>query len=389
MTENQNLSKTALYEKHVALEATMADVAGWSMPLSYRSVLDEVGEVRSRAGIFDMTHIARIRIRGDGTLSLLERVCTHDVAHQEDDTAAATLLCNDRGGIIDVCHLLRLEDCWLLLASPINRAKVLEYLQPLAGQFGAKVDDQTQKGTMVSLCGPAAAAALDKVLPEMVSTLGAGAAKSGSMMMARYIVARVNFTGLWELLVILPSMFASQAWRFITEKAGKSVIRPAGLAARDVLRIEAGLPIYGHEVNETIDPFTAGLGGLVAMDHDFVGSAALKELSGKSPARKQVGIVLEEIPEASTLNLAADISEPAKQPAGIFIPRQGAIVSRPDGSEAGTVTSGTYSPALGRIVAMAYVSADVASPESQIFIVQDGTNHAGKVVSLPFVHVGQ
>lgn len=380
----------------------MADIAGWEMPLAYRGVLEEVAQVRSHAGVFDMSHLARFRIRGDGGLAMLERLCTHDVAHQEDDTAVATLMLNDQGGIVTDGVLVRLEDQWLLVCPPINRAKVLEYLQGWADQHDAKLDDQTGKSAVISLAGPAAAAVLDKVLPERVSTLGANSARGGSLMLAKYVVMRTNWTGLWGIDVIMPNLFAGKAWRFITEKAGEGAIAPAGLAALDVLRMEAGLAAYGHELNETIDPVAAGLMDRVSFDHDFIGAQSLAVANQRTPDRIRCGLVLEKIGTLPEKIGTLPIFRPAGQDSSVlgafgaasdstvtgsdaengkcpyFLPRQGSGVYRADGSECGTVTSSAFSPALDKAIAQAYLAADVIAPGTTVLVETQGGRQAAK-----------
>ena len=361
--------KPALHDQHVALDARMAPEAGWRMPLSYRGALDEAVGVRRRAGVFDVSHCGRIRIRGDGALDLLERACSCDVVHQEDDTSETTLLCNDRGGIIDCGRLIRLSDFWVLVTSPPCREKVLTHLQELAEQYGAKVDDQTDKTTMLVAAGPATAGILDAVLPFDVSDLPAGAVKFGSILIARYIAERVDLTGEWGVAVSIPDMMAGQAWKFVTQGAGEHAIPPAGLAALDVLRIEAGLPRYGHELNETIDPVTAGLAGAVHFEHDFIGRDALATIREKGPARQLVGLV----PAA-----------PSSTPTVASIPRSGTAVSTGDGSEVGAVTSATYSPTLEKVIAMAYVDREAAEAGTALCVQADPPCEAN-VVDLPFV----
>ena len=132
MSQESDELKTPLYARHVAEGAELGEEGGWVIPLYYVGALEEAAEVRRRAGVFDLTHLGRIRIRGDGALDLLERACTSDVAHQEDDTAAYTLLCNERGGVLADALLLRLPDCWLMTTAAICRRKVLEHLRALA-----------------------------------------------------------------------------------------------------------------------------------------------------------------------------------------------------------------------------------------------------------------
>jgi aminomethyltransferase len=347
MVENNTPLRTALYKQHIANSATMGEEGGWEMPVSYRGGLAEADDVRHRAGLFDASHLGRIRIRGDGALDLLERVCTTDVAHQEDDTAAHTLLCNESGGIIDECFLLRLSNMWVLTTNASNRHKVLSHLQ--AQQVDSvKIDDQTEKVSQLVMAGPAAEEILEAVLPINVTGLKTGQVRMGTLLVANYIASRTGYSNQWTLEVMVPAMFAGQAWAYITQKAADKAVKPCGLASRDVLRIEAGLCRYGHETNETIDPAAAGLAGCVDFGHDFIGAEAIRKIIDKGPARKRVSLAL------------------AGQ--GEVIPRLGEAITRSDGGEIGTVTSGTFSPKQDAIIAMGYVSASEAQPDAEVLL---------------------
>ena len=367
MTEGE-MSKTALHGKHVAREAKMGSDGGWEMPLSFSTPGEEVAETCRRASVFDISHVGRIRIRGDEALDLVERVCTADVVRQEDDTARYTLLCNESGGVIDQCLAVRIDDWWLLTTSPINRAKVLAHLRTAGEGLSVKVDDQTDRTSMVCVAGPDAEAMLERAMPISITGLAPGQIRTGTLMLARYIAIRTAYMGLWALEVVLPTMFIAQAWRFITDKAGQNAAPPAGAIARDVLRIQAANCRYGHELNETIDPFMAGLGRAVDFGHEFIGIAALEPLKDKTPARQRVGLVL---------------AETDGQGPGGAIPTLGTPVCRADGGQIGTVTSGTFCPALGRAIAMAYVAGDDARLGADVLVGQDDI-HQAKLVSLPF-----
>ena len=368
MSEGE-LNQTALHGKHVAAGAKMGPDGGWEMPLSFRAAADEVRATTSRAGVFDVSNVGRIRIRGDEALDLVERVCTADVVRQEDDTARFTLLCNEAGGIIDQCLALRIDDWWLLTTSPVNRIKVLEHLRTIGDGLAVKIDDQTTKTSMICVAGAEAEGLLDRSLPIRVAGLAPGQLKAGTLMIARYIAIRTGYMGLWGLDVILPNMFAGQAWRFITDKAGANAAPPAGAAARDVLRIQAGHCRYGHELNETINPFLAGLGGAVDFKHDFIGRPALEEIADKAPPPKRVGLVLAP---------PADPSDPGT------IPGLGTEVTRTDGGGIGTITSGTFSPAMDSVIAMAYLAGSGGEVGADVLVGQDDPRPA-KVVSLPFI----
>lgn len=359
----------------------MGDEAGHSVPLSYGNALSEVRETRDRAGVFDLSHAGRIRLRGDDAQTLLEQLCTHDVAHQEDATIAPTLLCNERGGILAEAQLLRLEDHWLLNTPAVNLAKVLEHLAEHADGLAVKIDDQTDKTVRIDVLGPRAGEILDALLPFKVSQMSSGAVIEGSMLIVKYVAARSDMGRLWGAQVILPTMLAGKAWNFITHKAGDNAIKPAGMAALDVLRIEEGLPRYGHEINETIDPITAGLGHLVDLDHDFVGRDAVAQLSARPPARKRVSLVIG--PDRPPLGGATEITD------SVFlfdlqdiIPRQGATILDADGAEVGVVTSGTYSPTRQAVIAMGYVTTAAAAPEAKLHVDLQGVRKGATVTDL-------
>jgi aminomethyltransferase len=379
MTHEEKLHPSPLHDLHMALEAKMGEEAGHLIPLSYGNALGEARETRARAGVFDLSHAGRIRLRGDEAQVLLERLCTHDVAHQEDATIAPTLLCNERGGILAEVQLLRLEDHWLMNTPAVNRVKVLEHLTAHAAGLAVKIDDQTDKTVRIDVLGPRAGEILDAVLPFRVSQMAPHAAIEGSMLIIKYVAARTDLGSLWGAQVILPTMLAGKAWNFITHKAGDNAIKPAGLAAMDVLRIEEGLPRYGHEINETIDPITAGLANLVGLGHQFVGRDAVAQLSDRPPARKRVRLVIG--PDRPPLGGATEITD------SVFlfdlqdiIPRQGATILDADGAEVGVVTSGTYSPTRRAVIAMGYVAASAATPEAKLHVDLQGVRKGATVL---------
>ena len=368
MSQDPELQKLPLDAAHRELGATMGPNAGWDVPLSYSGPLEEAEETRRLASVFDISHVGRIRIRGSEALSLVEKLCTTDVVHQEDDTARYTLLLNESGGVLADAIVARLEGFWLITTDPCNREKVLTHAMSVCEGMSAKVDDQTDKGAMLAVSGTAAREVLDSVLPEKPGGLAPGAAKIGSLMVARYIVMRTSFTGMWGLEVILPKMFIAKAWRFITAKAGDKNLKPAGMVARDILRIEAGLCRYGHELNETIDPLTAGLESTVDFDQDFLGRQALTVLRDKGIPRRRVGLRFD----------CSDVS---------VIARLGDTVYDSEGLEVGTITSGTFSPTLNCPVAMAYVSPEAADIGGvlSVEVATAGRRISATVTDLPFV----
>ena len=368
MSPDPEPKKLPLDAAHRAMDARMAQESGWDVPLSYYGALDEAAETRRLASVFDISHVGRIRVRGRDATRLVAELCTTDVVHQEDDTVAYTLLLNESGGVLADAIIARLEGFWLITVDPCNRQKVLGHAAAVGADMSVKVDDQTEKGAMVAISGPGACEVLDSVLPEKPGDLARGSAKIGSMMIARYIVMRTSYAGMWGLEVILPKMFIAKAWRFITEKAGDKALKPAGAAARDILRIEAGLCRYGYELNETVDPITASLESLVDFDHEFTGKDALVEIRNKGVSRKRAGLLF-------------DACEPSD------IPRQGDTVFDAEGSEVGVITSGTFSPTLDCPIAMAQVSLQSTEPGTALEaeLTSTGKKVSAKVTNLPFV----
>jgi aminomethyltransferase len=373
MIDDDELLRPALHDQHVAREAKMCDEAGWSVPLSFAGALDEAAEARRRAAIFDLSHFGRIRIRGDEAVELLERACTADVARQEDNTAVWTPLCNAAGGVIDRVRLIRLSGFWVMVTSPMCRAKVIEHLQLLAGGYAASVDDQTAGTSMLAVTGPEAPGRLQAVLPFPVVGTRPGEASMGSFLVARYISDRVDFAGVWGLTVQLPNMLAGQAWKYITARAGANAIGPAGMAAWDVLRIEAGLCRYGHEMNETVDPLSLDLADEVDFDHDFLGRDALNAVRNRPSRRTLAGLTL----------------DPPEGRERARIPVQGTPVLGADGVEVGTVTSGTFSAALGRPVALALLAPSPGADGAPLTVAFPGGHAPAKAATLPFVNGSQ
>lgn len=342
MSDPTDAQRLPLHEKHRTMEARMGTVAGWSVPMSYIGPLEESALAQTSGAVCDVSYLSRIRLRGDGALDLLERACSHDVAHQEDDTAVLSCLCNERGGVLDLGYLLRLERDWLWTGDAGNRSKTLEHLTAMGDGLDVKVTDRTCHTAQLAVVGPEAPQRLDAVLPFSVSDLPSGAVKAGSLLVAKYTASRTGYAGTWGLEVILPAMIASQAWRFITDKAGENALPPLGAAARDILRIRAGLPRYGHEVNETIDPITAGLGRCVDLGGDFPGRDAVAEIARRGPVRRLAKL---------------SWTPPQDRPASDAIGRLGDEVLDAEGREVGRVTSGTLAGQSPRAIALGYLAA--------------------------------
>jgi aminomethyltransferase len=262
--------------------AQLTSLGDWSLIDHFGDPAAEVAAVTSAAGAIDLSHLGRIRVRGDGALPLLERACTADVARQEDDTAMLTCLCDASGKIIDLAYLVRLENMWVLSTNCLARPAVLAHLMQLNEAEGleAKIDDQTFKTVLIGVAGPAARELLDGLLPgDKVSGLARGEARMGTMMVARYIAMRTGSTGTWSLEVMVPNMLAGPAWDFITKKAGhgEKALPPIGQVAWNTLRQTAGIPAGQALTGQ--DPRGVNLTHLLNLadpDHHFLGREALE-----------------------------------------------------------------------------------------------------------------
>jgi len=350
---------TPLYAWHKAHQGRLVDFAGWQMPVQYSSIIDEHEAVRRRAGLFDVSHMGRLEFQGEAAMDLLQRATVNDVNLLANNQIQYSLMCDDLGGTIDDVLVYRMNaDRWAMVCNASNRAAVMARLHEL-NSGNARMDDATVQTAMIAIQGPAALPIVQKlVLPSadqiryyhFQDFLYAGRPSR---------LSRTGYTGEDGFEWIVPADLAELAWADLATAGAQ----PCGLGARDTLRLEAAMPLYGHELSATIDPFSAGLGSFVKLDKgDFAGRMALQRMH-QSPSRRRIGLILE-----------------GKRPA-----RQGSAVLVA-GQAVGEVTSGTFSPTLQKPIAMALVSREVAWPPEPGSVTVDirGTTAAAEVVKRPF-----
>jgi aminomethyltransferase len=334
----------------------MVDFAGWEMPQQYRSVKDEQEAVRKTAGVFDVSHMGRFEVRGAAAGEFLQGVVTNDVGRLAPNRAQYNLLCRPDGGILDDLVVYRSQRAWLVVVNAANRDKDLSWLRERA-PAGVEVADRSDEVGLLALQGPEA----ERLLPADdvdLSALRYFGIAEGTVAGARSLISRTGYTGEDGFELFVPAARLGAVWDALLE-AG---VRPCGLAARDVCRLEAGLRLYGSDMDETTNPYEAGLGWTVKpAKGDFVGRDALLRIAEAGPRRELVGLG------------CADRG----------IPRHGAAVSL-GGRAIGEVTSGTYSFWLGRGIAMAFVEAGTAPAGSQVGIATRSGEAAAEVVPLPF-----
>jgi aminomethyltransferase len=358
------LLRTSLYELHLAAGARMVPFGGWLMPVQYRSILAEHQAVRESAGLFDLSHMGRLYFHGRAGRDLLQWLSTNDAASLAPGQAQYGLLCNEQGGILDDTVAYNLDDRYLLVVNASNRLKILAWIerQRTAGHVG-EVEDATLETTMIGFQGPLAEAALQPLSDVDLAALRYYGSQRGQVASIQALVARTGYTGEAGFELVVSAGEGPRLWQVLSELKQPTSAGPAlcGLGARDTLRLEAGMALYGHEIDEQTNPFEAGLERVVKHDKgEFVGRDSLQRLGSQAPTRKLVGF----------------------QMVDNAVPRQGYPVVK-DGESVGEVTSGNYSPSLKRNLGMAYVRADLAEPGSEIAIVVRERPQRAVVVPLP------
>ncbi|MGC5397398.1 glycine cleavage system aminomethyltransferase GcvT [Streptomyces sp. DT20] len=362
---------TALDALHRSLGATMTDFAGWDMPLRYASERDEHIAVRTRAGLFDLSHMGEITVTGPAAVDLLNFALVGNIGTVSVGRARYTMICAEDGGILDDLIVYRLEETeapeYLVVANAGNAQIVLDALTARAGGFDAEVRDDRDAYALLAVQGPESPAILAAVTDADLDGLKYYAGLPGTVAGVPALIARTGYTGEDGFELFVAPGHAEQLWRALTEAGASRGLIPCGLSCRDTLRLEAGMPLYGHELTTSLTPFDAGLGRVVKFEKegDFVGRKALEsaaERAETAPPRKLVGLVAE----------------------GRRVPRAGFPVVA-GGQVIGEVTSGAPSPTLGRPIAMAYVDAAHATPGTEGVAVDiRGSHEPYEVVALPF-----
>ncbi|MFI6489726.1 glycine cleavage system aminomethyltransferase GcvT [Streptomyces sp. NPDC050564] len=359
---------TALDALHRSLGATMTDFAGWDMPLRYGSERDEHLAVRTKAGLFDLSHMGEITVSGPQAAELLNHALVGNIASVGVGRARYTMICQADGGILDDLIVYRLADtAYMVVANASNAQVVLDALVERAAGFDASVRDDRDAYALIAVQGPESPGILKSLTDADLDGLKYYAGLPGTVAGVPALIARTGYTGEDGFELFVKPEHAVELWQALTE-AGEGVgLVPCGLSCRDTLRLEAGMPLYGHELNTSLTPFDAGLGRVVKFekDGDFVGRTALQaaaERAAENPPRVLVGLIAE----------------------GRRVPRAGYQVVA-EGKVIGEITSGAPSPTLGKPIAMAYVDAAHAAPGTAgVGVDIRGSHEPYEVVALPF-----
>jgi aminomethyltransferase len=358
--EAPTLRRTRLYERHAALGAKMVPFAGYEMPIQYEGIVAEHRAVRARAGVFDLSHMGEFHFSGGGARTFVDRLVSSDVAGLAVGQARYGLLCNERGTIVDDVIVYRTGDTdFLMVVNAANIAKDGAHVSGLCPK-DVVFTDRSLETALVAIQGPRAAEILAMQTDADVNALPAFGVTRGHVAGVAATIARTGYTGEDGFELFVADRDATQVWDALLLGGHDAGIVPAGLGARDTLRLEARFSLYGNDIDETTDPIEAGLGWTCKLDKDFIGRDAVAARKAAGPSRKLAGLVVE---------------------GGVA--RHGhEVTSR--GEVVGVVTSGTFGPTVQKNIALAYVPAPLAKVGTELGVRIRAKDVPATVVKTPF-----
>jgi len=359
------LRKTPFHDFHVAHGGKLVEYSGWSMPLHYGSIIEEHLQVRRSGGLFDVSHMGRLRFRGRDAVAFLDHMVTRTVADMQQGQVRYAIVCNAEGGCRDDVLIYRIDEAeCLMVCNAANREKLVQHIAAIRGHMVFKMTDETESTAMVAVQGPAAmdlVARFSRSIPQLKRYRF----QQKQILIAKFLISRTGYTGEDGIEAILPKALAGKAVKMMLGNidADEAVVRPCGLGARNSLRLEAGMALYGHEIDESTDPLAAGLQFTVNLDKPggFIGQDALQRIADNGPSTKLIGLLLE----------------------GRRAARQGMDV-RINGGTVGRVTSGCLSPSLNASIAMAHIDVEHAEHGTQIEVDLGRRVTAATVCKIPF-----
>jgi aminomethyltransferase len=355
------LKQTPLHETHVRLGARMVPFAGWEMPVQYSGILDEVRAVREAAGIFDVSHMGEVAVVGPGALAWLNAMTTNDVSRLSPGRAHYSLLCAENGGILDDILVYELgEDRYLVVVNASNTEQDVAWLRRHRAP-GAELHDLSEEMALIAVQGPRSAELLAPLVEAKLAPLRHFQFVESTVAGVTALVARTGYTG-EDGFELFTREDPRPIWEAVMESGAAVGAKPCGLGARDVLRLEAGNVLYGHEITETVNPLVAGLGWVVKLEKGpFMGSEAIARVKESGWEYRLVGLEMQ----------------------SRAVPRQGYAITA-GGEARGEITSGTFSPTLGKPIAMGYLSTAFAEPGTEVQILVRERPEPARIVKLPF-----
>jgi len=358
------LRQTPLHASHLALGARMVAYAGYDMPVQYSSIMEEHRTVRGAVGLFDLSHMGEMHLSGPEALAFARYAVVSDPGLLEPGQAQYSMVCAADGGIIDDVIVYRVEDGYLIVCNAANHDAVLAQLESLRahGDFDVTLADRSDETALIAPQGPRAAELLSRLTDVDLAALGNYRSVPGRVAGTECLIARTGYTGEDGFELFCAARRAMRLWDALLSTGVDLGLKPCGLGSRDTLRLEAGMPLYGNELDRSVNPYEANLGRVVKLEKgEFVGRAALAAVQQTGPVRKLVGLTMRDD----------------------AIARHGYPVLV-DGSQAGVVTSGTLSPTLGERIAMAYLPAAHAEVGAEVEVLVRDRPHPAEQVKLPF-----
>jgi aminomethyltransferase len=366
-SRKETMLQTPLNAFHRQCNARLVDFAGWEMPVMYTSIIEEHNYTRQHCSVFDVSHMGRVEFRGPDAGRFMEHLNTRNIGSATPGACRYSHMCKADGGILDDVIVSKFADHFLVVCNASNREKLLGWWQQQRRGFDVDIVDRTMETAMVAIQGPQAMQTMSQLLPIPLDDLKRYRFKTGNVMDAQYFIARSGYTGEDGVEIVLPAGMAMIAVQMLISRSADlgRLIKPAGLGSRDTLRLEAAMPLYGHELTEDWDSITAGQEWAVDLTKDFVGSVALKRIKAAGPRRKVTGFEVD----------------------GKRIARPGTTIHH-GGRQVGTITSGTQSPTLGKNIAMGLLDSGLSRPGEKVEVDIRGTKASATVVPLPFYKRG-
>ena len=362
------LLKTPLHDWHAAHGGRMVDFAGWSMPVQYTSIVAEHLATRDVCGLFDISHMGRLRFDGAAAVRFLGGLLTRRVDNIPLGRIRYSLMTNDAGGVLDDVLIYRIvepngADYCLLVVNAGNRQKIVDWITPRLADAGpVTMTDLTLSTAMIAVQGPAALKIMSHLTDVELSEMKYYSAVHGQVASTMGLISRTGYTGEDGVELIVSAAEAPAVWGALLAAGSEAQAVPVGLGARDTLRLEAAMPLYGHELTEEITPYHAGLDFAVDLEgRQFPGRDALAAIRGDANLPRRVGL----------------------ESAGGRVPREGCPVLWGE-KQVGHVTSGTFSPTLDVPIAMAYVAPAAAAVGGEVIVDIRGRPQSARVVQLPF-----
>lgn len=359
------MKKTALFDRHVALGAKMVPFAGYEMPVRYTSEIEEHHAVRRGVGVFDVSHMGEFLIKGPNALELIQKVTSNDAAKLTPGKVQYSCLPNTEGGIVDdlLVYMLKPEE-YMLVVNASNIEKDWDWISGY-NTMGADMENISDKVSLLAVQGPKAVQTVQKLTDNDVSTQKYYTFSIGNLkgITEGAVLSTTGYTGAGGLEIYVYNEFAEKVWDAIMEAGKEFDIKPAGLGARDTLRLEMGYALYGNDIDDTTSPIVAGLGWITKFTKEFTNSLNLRKQKDNGTTTKLCGFVLEEK----------------------GIARSHYDILNASGEKIGHVTSGSMSPTLGFAIGMGYVKSEYAAEGTEISISVRNKNLKARVVKMPFI----